>query len=179
MDTGRIYIAAHLVFRHRSSKPEHPECPISDTFPIDTAYSRGWSHRLGGLWTPRKRNIMYSKEFLENPVKYPIDLCLGGRVLSTLSKKCKVFSLCQERAPRFVMRTLEDSGSFPTRPTRSTSIEEEWTLFGRPYPPRVFYPFFDCNAICASRIRATRAHPDLVPLRPGNISSISSLETAP
>jgi len=76
-DTKRIYIAVHSVSRHGSSKPEQLECPVFNTFPIDAAYSREWSHGLVGLWTRRK--IMYSKEFLENPVNHTIDLGFRGK----------------------------------------------------------------------------------------------------
>ena len=37
---------------------------------------------------------MYSEEFIENPVKFTIDLGFKGRILFTLSK---AFSLRQER----------------------------------------------------------------------------------
>jgi len=78
-----------------------------------------------------------------------------------------------------ISTVLEGGASFPTRPTKSTYTEEKRTLFGKSHHPRVFYPLFNYNAVRARPIRATHAHPDLVPLRPGNISSISVLETAP
>jgi len=38
--TRRIYIAIHPVSRYRSSKPEQPECPIPDTFPLKAVASQ-------------------------------------------------------------------------------------------------------------------------------------------
>lgn len=50
---------------------------------------------------------------------------------------------------------------------RAKRTAETLSLFGKSHPSRVFYFLFNCNAVCAGPIRATRAHPELASPTPG------------
>ena len=94
------------------------------------------------------------------PLMPYIDLRFNGR------KKCEASSLRQQGTKIPVVRTSEHNGAFPTRLTKSRSIKEMLSLIGKSHPLRVFYLLFNCHAIRARPIRATCAHPELVPPTP-------------
>ena len=90
--------------------------------------------------------MWYSEEYFEDATTW----CHCART-------CEAPPLRQQGTKFPAVRTSEHNGVFPTRLTKSRSIEEELSLIGNSHPLRAFY-LINCHAIRARPIRATCAH---------------------